>query len=84
MICALDPTRIERVILVGHKPTPVVFSASRDEFERLTPKPDGHYDREALEALARDHDRDVVMHDANVVLEVLEALPGLVHGCPPW
>jgi hypothetical protein len=83
MICAIDSIRLDRVLLVGHKPTPVVFAAAKGDIAGLKTNPDGHYNRGDLEALARDDNSNVFMYDADMLREVLEALPLLVHGCPP-
>jgi hypothetical protein len=83
MICAIDSTRLERVILVGHEPTPVVFAATKGDIAGLTKKSNGHYNRDDLEALALDEASNVFMYDADMLWDILEALPWLVHGCPP-
>jgi len=71
---------LDRVVLVGHNP-PVVFATIASHIAHLRKKPDGHYDREDLMSLVEAG--TVVLYNEEVVRDILEALPFLVHGCPP-
>jgi hypothetical protein len=78
VICAVE--YFGRVVLVGHNP-PVVFATTASHIEHLRKKPDGHYDRDDLMSLVEEG--SVVLYNEEVLRDVLEALPFLVHGCPP-
>jgi hypothetical protein len=71
---------LDRVVLVGHNP-PVVFATTAPHIEHLRKKPDGHYDRDDLFALVEAG--NAVLYNEEALRDVLEALPLLVHGCPP-
>ncbi len=79
MICR-TPEFLGRVVLVGHNP-PVVFSTTASHIAYLRKKPDGHYDREDLMSLVEAG--NAVLYNEEVIRDILEALPFLVHGCPP-
>jgi hypothetical protein len=78
VICAAP--YLDRVVLVGHNP-PVVFATTASHMAYLRQKPDGHYDREELMALVEAG--NAVLYDEQVLRDILEALPIIVHGCPP-
>jgi hypothetical protein len=71
---------LDRVVLVGHNP-PVVFATTASHIAHLRKKPDGHYDREDLMSLVETG--NVVLYSEEAIRDILEALPLLVHGCPP-
>jgi chorismate-pyruvate lyase len=71
---------LDRVVLVGHNP-PVVFATTASHIGQLRKKPDGHYDRDELMALVEEG--TVVLYGEQALRDILEALPLLVHGCPP-
>jgi hypothetical protein len=79
MICAVQEF-LGRVVLVGHNP-PTVFATTAPHLAYLRKKPDGHYDREDLMSLVEAG--NAVLYNEEVIRDILEALPGLVHGCPP-
>ena len=79
MICRV-PDFLGRVVLVGHNP-PVVFATTPSHIAYLQKKPNGHYDREDLMSLVEAG--NAVLYSEEVVRDILEALPFLVHGCPP-
>jgi len=78
VICAAP--YLDRVVLVGHNP-PVVFATTASHMAYLRKKPDGHYDREELMSLVEAG--NAVLYNEEVIRDTLEALPFLVHGCPP-
>jgi hypothetical protein len=78
MICAAP--YLDRVVLVGHNP-PVVFATTASHMAYLRKKPDGHYDKEELMSLVEAG--NAVLYNEEVIRDILEALPFLVHGCPP-
>ena len=78
MICAAP--YLDRVVLVGHNPL-VVFATTASHMAYLRKKPDGHYDREELISLVEAG--NAVLYNEEVIRDILEALPFLVHGCPP-
>jgi hypothetical protein len=78
VICAQP--YLDRVVLVGHNP-PVVFATTASHIGHLRKKPDGHYDRDDLMSLVEKG--SVVLYNEEVLRDILEALPLLVHGCPP-
>ena len=78
MICRVD--FLDRVVLVGHNP-PVVFATTASHLAYLHQKPDGHYDRDELMSLVETG--QVVLYNEEALRDILEALPLLVHGCPP-
>jgi hypothetical protein len=80
MICAVEFFDRERVVLVGHNP-PVVFAVPASRLGQLRKKPDGHYDRDELIALAADG--HAAHYNEEVLRDILDALPIIVHGCPP-
>lgn len=84
MICAIDVAKLDRVVLIGHKPRRVVFGANRGDIAHLKRDSEGHYDRAELEALARDEQSNVVMYDEQAVMDIEAALPIYHRGCPPW
>ena len=79
MICAA-PEFFGRVVLVGHNP-PVVFATTASHLAHLRKKPDGHYDRDELLSLVEAG--NAVLYNEEAIRDILEALPILVHGCPP-
>ncbi len=78
MICAAP--YLDRVVLVGHNP-PIVFATTASHMAYLRKKSDGHYDREELMSLVEAG--NAVLYNEEVIRDILEALPFLVHGCPP-
>ena len=78
MICAAP--YLDRVVLVGHNP-PVVFATTASHVAHLRKKADGHYERKDLISLVEAG--NAVQYNEEVLRDVLEALPLLVHGCPP-
>jgi len=68
------------VVLVGHNP-PVVFATAAPHIAYLRRKPNGHYDRDELMSLVESG--KAVLYSEEVLRDILEALPLLVHGCPP-
>jgi len=78
VICAAP--YLDRVVLVGHNP-PVVFATTASHIAHVKKKPDGHYDRKDLMSMVEAG--TAVLYSEEVVRDILEALPYLVHGCPP-
>jgi hypothetical protein len=78
VICAAE--YLDRVVLVGHNP-PVVFATTASHIAHVPKKRDGHYDREVLMSLVETG--NAVLYSEEALRDVLEALPLLVHGCPP-
>ena len=78
MICIAS--FLDRVVLVGHNPS-VVFATTASHIAHLRKKPDGHYDRDELMSLVETG--QVVLYNEEALRDILEALPLLVHGCPP-
>jgi len=78
VICAVE--YFDRVVMVGNNP-PVVFATRASHIAHLRKKPDGHYDRDDLMSLVEEG--KVVLYSEEVLRDILEALPLLVHGCPP-
>jgi hypothetical protein len=78
VICRVDYA--DRVLLVGHNP-PVVFATTVGHVADLPRQSNGHYSREDLLALVESG--GAVLYNEETLRDVLEALPIIVHGCPP-
>jgi hypothetical protein len=81
MVCAAPFLEgAERVVLVSHHPISV-FATTSQHLARLKKKPDGHYNRADLEALAKNG--NAVHYDETAVRDISQAIEILIHGCPP-
>lgn len=70
----------DEVVLVSHKPI-AVFATTSEQLRGIKKKPDGHYEREDLDDLvAKGGARK---YDEEDVRTIVQALEGLIHGCPP-
>jgi|GEM_PF-3184654 hypothetical protein len=78
MICRV--TDFEEVVLVSHNPVSV-FTTTPVHLNDLTPKPDGHYDREELLRLVEQG--HAVHYDEKAVRAVARGVDILIFGCPP-
>jgi hypothetical protein len=70
----------EFVVLVGHHPITVMTTTPK-HLDRLTKKPDGHYNREDLLPLVKDG--KAALYDEQAVRSIARAIGGLIFGCPP-
>lgn len=78
MICRV--TDFEGVVLVSHSPISV-FATTAVHLNNLTPKADGHYERDDLLRLVEQgHAKH---YDEEAVRAVSRGIDILIFGCPP-